>query len=185
MSDLPRHPALDLPEAERVDYLCVVASVACADKTVDPTELDKLRGLCAALEVGGEGAERVVAAASAPDPARIARILKRMSRGSHRFALLTDVTVMAFADGRVASGEAEEIARFARVLQLSTGHAVLIGRYVENTLRAEPGDKLSQDLADQLASLPAGVPNDGVVRALFARFRGGKSPSDNLWLRGG
>ena len=171
MSDKPRHPAIDLPEEDRIDYLTAVASIAWADRFTHEAEVLRLREMCAALALAGPAVERVVGAAYPPAPDSLARILAACRKRGLQYALLTDATVIAFADGRVDSGEAGEIARFARELGLTTALAVLVGRYVEEVVHHSPTDALSKDLAGQLAALGAPVPQQGVVRGLFGRLR--------------
>jgi uncharacterized tellurite resistance protein B-like protein len=166
------HPALSVSEKDRIDYLLAVASIAWADRSADEAEIQKLRQLCETLQVSGEAAERVVAAATEPDAKRVTKILRRFPNDSLRFALLADVTLIAFCDGRVESGEAEQIAAYARELHLATAHATTIGRYVENAIHGRPAGKLSQELSDKLAALQAEVPHPGLMRDMFARMRG-------------
>ena len=172
MADPKSHPALAVSEKDRIDYLLAVASIAWADRSADEAETTKLRQLCETLQVTGEAAERVVAAATEPDSRRVTKILRRFRNDSLRFALLADVTLIAFSDGRVDSGEAEQIANYARELSLATAHATMIGRYVENAIHGRPTEKLSKDLADKLAALQAKVPHPGLMRDMFTRLRG-------------
>ena len=167
--DAPRHPACDIPEQDRIDYLMAVASIAWADGVTDRVELMKLSEMCAALGVTGEGAGRVAAAASVPDRAMVERILRRFRKDPLRVALLSDVVLITFADGRVATGEAEHVGQVARELDLDIAQAILIGRYVEAAIQGRADDALSRELAQKLASLP--VPHHSVVRDLFDRLR--------------
>ena len=92
MADPKSHPALMVSEKDRIDYLLAVASIAWADRSADEAETTKLRQLCETLQVAGEAAERVVAAATEPDARRVTKILRRFRNDSLRFALLADVT---------------------------------------------------------------------------------------------
>lgn len=172
MAEPKSHPAQSVSEKNRIDYLLAVASIAWADRSADETEIGKLRQLCATLRVTGEAADRVVAAATEPDARRVTKILRRFRNDSLRFSLLADVTLIAFSDGRVDSGEAEQISAYAKELSLATAHATMIGRYVENAIHGRPTEKLSKDLADKLAALQARVPNQGLMRDMFTRLRG-------------
>ena len=44
-----QHPALDVSEEERIDYLIAVAFMAAADKRTSDDELARLRDMCGAL----------------------------------------------------------------------------------------------------------------------------------------
>jgi uncharacterized tellurite resistance protein B-like protein len=168
----PQHPALEASVEDRIDYLIAVASMAFADGTTDKSELIKVSELCAELGVSGDGAQRVSAAASVPNRDQVERILGRFRQSHLRVTLLIDALVIAYADEHVDKGEVAEIARFAHALDLDTAQAVLIGRYVEETIRGQGSDTLSHELADQLSHLTAKVPPQGVVRSLFNRLRG-------------
>ena len=168
-----RHPACDLPEQERIDYLLAVASIVWPARVADPAELSKLGELCATLGVTGERARGVLAAASAPDRERGGGLLARFRKDALRVALLTDVIALTFALARVATGEATAIAWLARELDLTTAQIVLIGRYVEGVVQGHSGETLTAKLAGKLATLPGPVPHPLVVADLAARRRRG------------
>jgi len=165
------HPAFEEPIEDRIDYLIAVASVAFADGATDRSELLKISELCAELGVTGDGAQRVTTAASVPDRAQVEGILARFRQSKLRVTLLIDAMVVVYADDRVDKGEAAEIARFAKALGFSTADAVLVGRYVEESVRGQGGEALSRDLAGKLSELAAEIPPQGVVRNLFDRLR--------------
>ena len=171
MSD-PQHPALEASIEDRIDYLVAVASIAFADGTTDRSELLKISELCAELGVTGDGAQRVASAASVPYREQIEHILGRFRQSGLRVTLLIDAMVVAYADDKVDTGEVAEIARFAKALDLDTAQAVLIGRYVEETIAGHGAETLSRELASKLAELAAKVPSQGAVRGLFNRLRG-------------
>jgi len=169
MSD-PQHPACEAPIEDRIDYLIAVASIAFADGATDREELVKITEMCAELAVTGDGAQRVASAASVPDRAQVEGILGRFRQSKLRATLLIDAMVVAYADGRVDIGEAAEVARFAGALGFTTAETVVVGRYVEESLRGQAG-ALSQDLASKLSDLAPQVPAQSVVRSLFNRLR--------------
>jgi uncharacterized tellurite resistance protein B-like protein len=125
-----RHPALDLGEAERADYLTVVASISYADLDASPEELERLRALCADLEITGEPCDRVVASASAPAAVEVDRVVTDLAP-ELRHALLVDTIDIAYADRTVAAEEVAAIERIAERLKVPRAQLVLIHRYVE------------------------------------------------------
>jgi uncharacterized tellurite resistance protein B-like protein len=166
--DETTHPARSLPDKQRIDYLLVVAAIAYADRQIAEAERENLRDLSAALGLSNMDADRVVATMVAPHPSQLARVFDSFKRGDLRYTLLTDATVLAFADGQVESGEAETIARFAQALDIDTAQAVMIGRYVEEVVQGKRTESLSDELAQKLGQ----IPSQGVVGRLFARLRG-------------
>lgn len=62
-----RHPVLELPLADRLDYLIVIAAVTAADGKVTASELAALRDAARSLELGAAEIGSVIAAAESPD----------------------------------------------------------------------------------------------------------------------
>ncbi len=183
---MSKHPACELPEPQRIDYVTAVGSILYADGKVSETELEKLRDLCTALELSPAGVEQVVgafreadaglspimAAVQQPEPARVSRIVAGYRDKDLRFTLLTDAITMAYVDGSVDVGESEEIASWAQALEISTAQAVLIGRYVAEVVHSKAGTDLSKELAAGLADFAHQVPGKGSIRWLFVKLGG-------------
>ena len=146
-----KHPARELPEAERIDYLSVVASLVLADHEVDEKEIARLRDLCRTLGVSDAGQEAVLAAAARPEPEVLDEILARLKRNVPlRYSLLTDAVVIVFADGKVADAEPQEIARLGRALEVAPFQIGLISRYVESVILGRAGHSDEQALSREL-----------------------------------
>jgi len=163
MSDA-KHPAIDLPMEQRVDYLTVVASMAGADGEVVGEELGKLSEYCIALGLGANEIGRVIAAAQAPDAVRIREVTRRLRTSPLRFTLMTDLLFMAYADDKVVDAEERELNALADALNVTSVQVSALRKYVEavRTAANNPGvgsgdmKKLGGDVAAGLAS--AGVP---------------------------
>lgn len=155
----------DVPEADRADYLLVVASLVAADDTIDDAELAPLEALCRELQVSDEVRAKVLASARDPDAAAVDAALQRLARdGGLGVALLTDAIAIVFADGRVAPGESEALRRIGRALHVGVGQLAMIGRYVESVVLGKP-EGMSRELADGIAREP------GAVRGLYKLFK--------------
>ena len=161
-----KHPALELTEAERVDYLTVVASMAAADGHVDDVEISRLRESCKALKLDAAGIGTVIAAAEQPDETRLDEILERLKGAKTRFTLITDVLFMAHADDDYDSAERVKVLRLAEAVGVTADQVVALEKYVEALKKGGKADaggvsekdlkKLGGDVAATLAS--AGVP---------------------------
>ncbi len=149
-----RHPALDVDEPQRVDYLTVVASMAYADHSVDESELLQVEKLCKHVGVSPESIDTVLAAAKAPDSVAIDAILERLRKSPLRFALIVDAIDIAYADNKLEPTEAAEIRALADKLGVSDSQTALISRYVST--RRENGDHSDSKLTTGLTA--AGVP---------------------------
>ncbi|MCA9675492.1 MAG: TerB family tellurite resistance protein [Kofleriaceae bacterium] len=165
------HVALGLSDADRVDYLKVVASVAFADQETDEAELGNLRAMCEALGLSDAGRDQVLAAAAGADAAATDAIVTRLKADvALRVPLLTDVITVAFADGKVAPAESRDISRLGRALDIESGQIGLIARYVEAIVMGADRDQehaLSRELGAGVAAEHRGK----VVRWLHRLFR--------------
>ena len=161
------HPARRLPEADRLEYLAIVASVAYSDRVIYESEADRILDIGRDLGLG-DAAVRAFVEDIGPDVQRSHEVAARF-RDDKDLAtrLLTDVILVAFADGMVQSSEAVEVAQFAKALGISTGQATMLGRYVESVLLAsEDADvgELSRSLAVGMTTVP---PNPYGIRRLY------------------
>lgn len=179
-----KHPLANYPEDERVDYLCLVASIASADGEVTDDEITQLHEFCTGIEIGEFGIGMIINAVEDPSVVDIQAIITRLSQTDLKFTLLTDMFFMAYADGIVSPGEEGEICKIAAKLQITRNQIAAIDRYVNAVISAQrPGDSqkdwkdLGSEIAGALAS--AGVPlgavaiagtifGDGITSALSA-----------------
>lgn len=158
----------DVPAADRVDYLTVVASLVAADHEVADAELVPLEALCRELAITDAERDAVLAFARTPEPARVDASLARLKGNvALRVGLITDAIVIAFADGKVAPGESAEIARLGHALDVHEGQITLIARYVEATILGRGDPSLSRELGDAVAQ----TPQPGVIRRLYDLIR--------------
>jgi uncharacterized tellurite resistance protein B-like protein len=152
-----RHPALDLEESERVDYLSVVASMAFADADADDRELERVRDMCKDLELSSESTEKVIAAATSSHDDSIDEALDRLTCSDLRYALLIDAIDIAYADDEVVESEAAELEALAERLGISHAQLVQLRRYVgARTDHDETDDGANEQVAKGVAA--AGVP---------------------------
>ena len=145
------HPALDVPENERVDYLEVVASMAFADQVVDDAEIARIRDLCTELQLSPAGTDRVLAAARAPLDKEIIAVVERLAHSDLRFALLVDIIDIAYADDTITDEEEAEIEHLAEKLHIDTGQIALVRRYVASKRNLPEGEGHDNELAAPIA----------------------------------
>jgi uncharacterized tellurite resistance protein B-like protein len=164
------HEAHDIPLSERVDYLTIVASMAGADVSIAPEELEKLRELCKALDLPPRETEQVLATSRRPT-AMIDRHFEALKASPLRFALLSDCLSLAYADGEYAESERKEIAALARALDVAGPQLAALEECAlsinEASAHGHEGEwkKRGEKLASQLAAV--GIPV-GAVAALSA-----------------
>jgi len=165
-----RHPLVDYPEVEKVDYLSIVVSIAAADGKVTDDEITKIREFCGAIGIGEIGVGMIIAVVGDPSIIDVQPILSRLSKTDLKFTLLTDMLFMAHADGIVCPGEKEEIGKIASMLAITQDQIAAIDKYVEAVISAQTSDRSESDwkcLGSEIAGILAstGVPLGAVVIA--------------------
>jgi uncharacterized tellurite resistance protein B-like protein len=156
-----KHPALDLGEGDRTDYLIVVASTAWADRQVSDEELARLQRMSEALDLPAAAAEGVIEAtrnaAARPDAARIDALLARLATRELRYAMLVDAIDIAYADDTLLDEEAARLEVLAERLEIPPVQRELVRRYVASKRSGSNGGNGSAAwLASALVGL--GVP---------------------------
>ncbi|HEX4339721.1 MAG TPA: TerB family tellurite resistance protein [Polyangiaceae bacterium] len=169
MTSTKTHDAHDIPLAERVDYLTIIASMAGADVSLTPEEMDNLRGLCRALELPAKETQQILDTAHRPTK-MVERHLDALKASPLRFTLISDCLALAYADGEYATSERAEIASLARALEIEDQQLAALeecARALGEAHAADQGDwkKRGEKLGQQLAAV--GIPI-GAVGALSA-----------------
>jgi uncharacterized tellurite resistance protein B-like protein len=164
-----KHEARGLPLNERVDYLMIVASMAGADVMLDQHELDRLRELCAELDLPEKETEDILTASHRPT-ATIERHIETLKGSDLRFKLLSDCISLAYADDDYGAEEKHEVDGLAVSLGVSAEQLTAIEELVKATHAAAMGHegdhhKKGAAIAEKLAGV--GVPI-GAVAAVSA-----------------
>jgi uncharacterized tellurite resistance protein B-like protein len=168
------HPARELPEPERIDYLTIVASVVLADHVADADEIAQITELCHEVGLSDAGREQVLESAKHPEPSVIDATLARLKAHIDlRVSLLTDAIVIAFADGKVAATESSVISRLADALDIESGQIGLIARYVESVILERDEQALSRELGKGIVAEHRAGPGLGpsAIRWLHRLFK--------------
>jgi uncharacterized tellurite resistance protein B-like protein len=170
------HLAHDVPEAHRLDYLTVVASLVAADQEVADAELVPLKALCDELALPDAARAAVLATARKPDAAAVEQCLRRVRKHvGLRVALLSDAIVIVFADGKVTPAESQEIARLGDALGIAPAQIELVARYVESVIMGDEdeADELAEQLGKGVAAAEHGARHPGAIRWLHRLFHRG------------
>lgn len=147
---------MNYPEVERVDYLCVAATIAAADGKITDDEISHIREFCEHIEIGEIGIGLIIAAIENPAGVDLQTILSRLKHTDLKFTLLTDMLFIAHADGIVCPGEQEEIKKIAEMLAITSPQIDAIDRYVEAAISAQQS-KRSEAHWKQVGSEIAGI----------------------------
>ncbi|MFC1849556.1 TerB family tellurite resistance protein [candidate division CSSED10-310 bacterium] len=162
MMEDEKHPLTPFSIPEKKAYLCIVASLASADREVSDDEISNLRKLCKKVGLDARSMGEVLAAAEDPDSAPLQEYLKQMAESELRFTLVTDMLFLAYADEKYSQDEREVVARIALELKVNSEQLSAIENYVQavtdmqKTGTSAEMKKLGGDVTAGLAS--AGIP---------------------------
>lgn len=112
----------DFDEAERTDYMMVVASMAGQDGAVTSEEIYAVRQLSLQFVLGPEARGKVMAATATP-PENMDEIIDRLGKTDLRYSLLLDLAAMAYRDEVFSPSEAEEYERLSTRLGVDQAHS--------------------------------------------------------------
>lgn len=177
------HPALELPDAQRLDYAMLIATMVFADGVVDPAEKTLLGNLCRALGLSEVVAQGLLATAQGKQRPDVTALAAKFTDAEIRQSLLTDAIVMAYADGKVVSAEADAIAAIAKALDFTPAQAALMGRFVATVEGASVGMQAPLDSVfgkrlargigtGEVEAIPDPEKQAGIVRWLLKKLRG-------------
>ena len=156
------NPLSDYPEGEKVDYLCLIASMAAADNVISDDELTQLRTFCETAGVDAMDVGLILSAAADPSFLDTPAILQRLSETELRFTLLSDLLFMAHADGIVSPEEEVDIQYIARHLDISQEQLAATELYVKNVVAAQKADGIKKDWAAIGSEVAAALAGAGV-----------------------
>lgn len=124
------HILLDYPEVERVAYLAVVAAMAQADNRVTDEERANLTTLCRRIDLDNAWIDEVLESAETPNDEVTSYYLTTLRKSTLRYALLTDLVFMAYADRNVAREEEAELTKMRDLLGITRERFAKIEEYV-------------------------------------------------------
>ncbi len=156
------HPLSGYPEHEKVDYLCLIASMAAADSVISDDELTQLRTFCEAADIDAMDVGLILSAAADPTFLDIPAILQRLAGTELRFTLLSDLLFMAHADGIVSPEEDEDMQYIARHLDISPAQVAATELYVKNVFAAQEADETKKDWAAVGSEIAGALAGAGV-----------------------
>lgn len=157
------HPLKNYPEDQKIDYLCLVASIASVDEVLDNGEISTLREFCERIGIGAPGIGVIIGTIGDPSGLEGQAILSRLAHTDLRFTLLTDMLCMAYADGRISPAEREEIDNLAAKLEIPSAQVRAVDEYLKTVLarRADETEELANNASHIL--IQAGIPVKAVT----------------------
>ena len=163
-----KHPLFECNENERIDYLCVVASIASVDGNTSDDEILNLRKICKSVKISSKGIGTVIAAAENPVKTDIAKTIKALASSKLRFTLLTDLILLCYADDNYSKKEHKEIERIASKLNIKEDQVVAMENYAKAILKAQKSGNTAEDLTKLGGDVAAGLASAGIPIAAVA-----------------
>lgn len=160
------HPLLKFSEIERVNYLSIVAALAYADKEFHDKEKTTLMKCCDELHISDKGRGAIFSAVfNTGDEEKnlLAERLNDLKNSDLKFTLISDLFIMAHADGVSVVQEETFINSFAEKIGVSKEQVKVIKEVQENLAKLagipESSDQYKEMLKDAAANLAAaGIP---------------------------
>lgn len=147
-----QHPLATYPEDQKIDYLCLIASIASADGTVSNDEITTIRQFCQSIAISDLGIGVIMSTIEEPSMLDAQTTLTRLARTDLKFTLLADLLCMAYADGLVSPAEKEEISNIAAKLEITPPQITAIADYLQELLsrqRSEAGQTLGKQISNE------------------------------------
>ena len=182
-----KHPLFNYSDAEKINYLSIVANIAHADGGPTDDEISKLRKLCHHVGVTASGIGAVLGAAESTVAFPMGAALAELQKGDLKFTLVTDMLFIAHADAHYSEDERVAVRHVAGEVGITDDQLASLTQYVEAILTSETdgssGDdlkKLGREVAASLAT--AGIPLAAVTASGTIRGMGATGRSAALGL---
>lgn len=164
--EIEQHILMQYPEAERVAYLSLVTPLCYVDAEFSEAEKILLETFFDDLQLSNQSKSKIFAAIyylSDTDKERYLELLQALENSELKYALISDLCMMSFADDELSDEEQQYIRDMGGVLGISAEEISAIQYLQENLakLRDEvpTSERFKAVLADSAANLTAaGIP---------------------------
>jgi uncharacterized tellurite resistance protein B-like protein len=132
-------------DLEKGAYLGAIASIATADRTASPEEMEYLSGLCDAAELSVAQKNAVIHAATEEFGEDLTKCLDVLQKSDLKYSLVADLMAFAKSDGDYTEDEQENVDKISQYLGVDKHQASLLDEFSDkaSSTNAEP-EKISQ-----------------------------------------
>jgi uncharacterized tellurite resistance protein B-like protein len=127
----------DFPNEEKGAYLGAIASLATADHSATPDEIEFLEKLADSAGVSPDQRESVVNAATEISGKELSECIEILKNSDLRFSLLTDLISFAKSDNHYSDEEKRVIKSMADELKISDEQFSLLDQFVDKAATAD------------------------------------------------
>jgi uncharacterized tellurite resistance protein B-like protein len=160
-------------DLEKGAYLGAIASIATADRSASPEEIDYLSQLCDAAELSEQQKSSVINAATELSGAELTRCLDILKNSDLKYSLVTDLIAFAKSDDEYNEAEQQSVQKISQYLGVNQQQFSLLDEFAEKatTANASPGKTgevnslFSSGLKDKMQN--AGISSNGLLKGLL------------------
>ena len=150
-------------DLEKGAYLGAIASIASADRTASPEELEYLSNLCDNAELSERQKAAVLRAASEEAGDDLVQCLNVLKNSDLKYSLVTDLMAFAKSDGDYTDDEKENIEKISQHLGINEHQASLLDEFSEKAKAADtPPEEMSKPGFLSALGLQDKMQNDGI-----------------------
>jgi uncharacterized tellurite resistance protein B-like protein len=160
-------------DQEKGAYLGAIASLATADRSASPEEIEHIEDLAEAAQLSEQQREAVVRAATELSGEELKRCLDTLKNSNLRFSLVTDLIAFAEVDNNYSEEERKNVEQITQYLGVNKTQVSLLDQFVQRTSQSnkspeeitKPGFLESLGLKDQFSN--AGINIGSIGRGMF------------------
>jgi uncharacterized tellurite resistance protein B-like protein len=160
-------------DLEKGAYLGAIASIATADRSASPEEVEYLGGLCNAAELSERQKAAVVNAATDDSGQNLPQYLDILKNSDLKYSLVADLMAFAKSDGAYTEDEQENIEKISKYLGVDKHQASLLDEFSDKTASVEaspqemkkPGFLSALGLGDKMQN--AGINGGSFLKGLL------------------
>lgn len=127
------------PEPEKAAYLGAIATIATADRSATPQELEYIDALCESAQLSGSQTEKIhqVATNTVADE-ELYGFLDTLKSSELRFSLVSDLIAFAQSDNDYSEDEKQEVKKVADYLGLSQEQYSVLNQFTRKAVEEAP-----------------------------------------------
>src|SRR4029078_3782387 len=123
---------------EKGAYLGAIASIASADRSASPLEIQYLSDLCDAAELSERQTAAVIQAATEESGNDLPKCLDVLKNSDLKYSLVTDLMAFARSDGDYTDEEKDNIEKISKYLGLNERQTSLLDEFTDKATAIEP-----------------------------------------------
>jgi uncharacterized tellurite resistance protein B-like protein len=163
-----QNPFLALPEDVKTSYLVIMASIATADHQNSEAEIAFMEQMSKVAGLSDDSRQKVTNAMQNPDAAAVASHLEKFKNNNIKFALVSDLINLAYADGNFNSNEESAIQATATQLNISKEQYDALVQYIQ-TANKEAAKREGAPAPAQKAGEPSFLEKFG-LKSVFEKL---------------